>query len=201
MTKFVLGVDIDGVIADYTTGFAEFVAARRGISSASLPKRKSYDFSEWGVTDTDSSSWHRVAAIDDRMLVRLSVIPDASEVLWRLSDEGVWVRVITHRLYYNWGHVVTVTDTVNWLDDNNIPYRDICFLGDKPEVGADLYVDDAPHNIVALRTNGSEAIVFDQPYNRDLPAPRATNWLDVEKYVMKRLASMENVDRQMEGLV
>ena len=67
---------------------------------------------------------------------------------------------------------MTVSDTVEWLDDHKIPYRDICFLGDKPEVGADCYIDDAPHNVHALRAGGSDVIVFDQPYNRDLEAPQ-----------------------------
>ena len=34
---------------------------------------------------------------------------------WRLSDAGVWIRIITHRLYVNWGHQEAVSDTVAWL--------------------------------------------------------------------------------------
>ena len=44
-----------------------------------------------------------------------------AESLWRLSDAGVWIRIITHRLYVNWGHAVAVADTVAWLDDTGIP--------------------------------------------------------------------------------
>lgn len=185
---FVFGVDIDGVIADYTTGIAEFVAARRGVSPASLPVRKSYDFSEWDMDDEHFGNLHQIATVENRMLASLPMIDGASEVLWRLSDTGVWIRLITHRLYYNWGHVVTVTDTVTWLDDNDIPYRDICFLGDKSEVRADLYVDDAPHKIAALRASGGEVVVFDQPYNRSMPSPRVSDWLELEKLVLEFLA-------------
>ena len=63
-------------------------------------------------------------------------IPGAAEALWRLSDAGVWIRIITHRLCVNWGHAIAVADTVEWLDRTGIPYRDICFLGRKPEVEA-----------------------------------------------------------------
>ena len=40
---------------------------------------------------------------------------------------------------------------MTWLDQVGIPYRDLCFLGRKPEVEADAYVDDAPHNVAELR--------------------------------------------------
>ena len=58
-----------------------------------------------------------------------------------------------------------------WLDQHGIPYRDLCFLGDKPEVEADAYVDDAPHNVEALRAAGNDVIVFDQPYNGHVDGP------------------------------
>ena len=102
--------------------------------------------------------------------------PGAAEALWRLSDAGVWIRIITHRLYVNWGHAMAVADTVDWLDATGIPYRDLCFLGAKPQVEADCYVEDAPHNVVALRETGAHVIVFDQPYNRDVAGPRAADW-------------------------
>lgn len=174
-------------MADYESGFAQFVAAQRGIDPASLPARLSYDFNEWGVEPDDFERFHSTAITKHRLLAALPVIDGAAQSLWRLSDAGVWIRVITHRLYVNWSHVEAVTDTVNWLDEHSIPYRDICFLGDKPEVGADCYVDDAPHNITALRESGNDVIVFDQTYNRDHQPPRAATWADLEAQVMDRL--------------
>src|SRR3546814_1849883 len=72
----------------------------------------------------------------------MPAIEGCAAALWRLSDAGVWIRLITHRLYVNWGHQEVVADTVAWLDEHGIPYRDLCFLGQKPEVQADVYVDD-----------------------------------------------------------
>jgi 5'(3')-deoxyribonucleotidase len=84
---------------------------------------------------------------------------------------------------------VAVGDTVAWLDAVSIPYRDLCFLGTKPQVEADCYVDDAPHNVRALRAIGAQVIVFDRPYNRDLDGPRATNWPEVEQLVGEQMAA------------
>ena len=56
-------------------------------------------------------------------------------------------------------------------------------------MGADIYIDDAPHNITALRGAGCEAIIFDQPYNQQLEGLRARDWGEVEEIVMDRAAN------------
>jgi 5'(3')-deoxyribonucleotidase len=180
---FVFAVDLDGVCADHTGAFRAIVAADRGIEPERLPLERSWSFVEWDFADGDFERYHRLAVMERRMFRTMPVIDGCAEALWRLSDAGVWIRVVTHRLYVNWGHAVAAADTVEWLDEARIPYRDLCFLGAKAEVQADLYVDDAPHNVEALRAAGNEVIVFDQPYNRGLPGPRATTWAEVEEIV------------------
>jgi 5'-nucleotidase len=188
---FILGVDLDGVCGDYTAAFRSVVAAERGVDPATLSDVRSWDFSEWGMeTAAEFDHLHRVAVLEHRMFRHMPAMPGAAESLWRLSDAGVWIRIITHRLYVNWGHAVAVADTVAWLDDAGIPYRDICFLGAKPEVEADCYVDDAAHNVVALRGAGNHVIVFDAPYNRDVDGPRAHSWPEVEAQVLDHVASL-----------
>jgi 5'-nucleotidase len=191
MSTFVLGVDLDGVCGDYTAAFRGVVASERGVDPATLALDRSWDFEEWNLSDLGGfERLHRVAVLDHRMFRTMPVVDGAADALWRLSDAGVWIRVITHRLYVNWGHRVAVADTVEWLDDAGIPYRDICFLGRKPEVEADCYIDDSPTNIEALRAAGNRVIVFDQPYNRGLDGPRARDWADVERLVLDLAADL-----------
>src|SRR5690606_19406648 len=133
---------------------------------------------------------HKLAVLEHRMFRSMPAFPGAADALWRLSDAGVWIRIITHRLYVNWGHAIAVADTVAWLDDNGIPYRDICFLGAKPEVEAHCYVDDAAHNVEALRAAGNHVIVFDAPYNQDVDGPRAGFWEELEALVIDHVASL-----------
>ncbi|MBI2709563.1 MAG: hypothetical protein HYX34_07690 [Actinobacteria bacterium] len=180
---FVLGVDLDGVCADYTAAFRAIVASERGVDPETLGDQVSWSFSEWGISAEEFDALHRCAVLEHRMFRTMPAMEGAADALWRLSDAGVWIRIITHRLYVNWGHAVAVTDTVAWLDQHGIPYRDLCFLGRKPEVEADVYVDDGPHNVESLRSHGAEVIVFDQPYNRGLDGPRAHEWADVEELV------------------
>lgn len=187
MAEFVLGVDLDGVCGEHTLAFRTIVADELGVDPETLPLDRSWDFSEWGFGPGDFERYHRLAVLERNMFRHLDVIDGAPEALWRLSDAGVWIRIITHRLYVNWGHAVAVADTVAWLDDKNIPYRDLCFLGAKPEVEADTYIDDGPHNVEGLRAAGNDVIVFDQPYNRHLDGPRASTWAELEPLVIDRL--------------
>ena len=169
---FIFGVDLDGVCGDYTLAFREVAAELLGVAPEALPLERSWDFHEWGFEPGGYERAHRIAVLERRILRDLPVIEGAAEALWRLSDAGVWIRIITHRLYVNWSHATAVTDTVTWLDEARIPYRDICFLGAKPEVEADAYVDDGPHNVEALRALGNRVIVFDQPYHQHYPYHR-----------------------------
>jgi 5'(3')-deoxyribonucleotidase len=54
-------------------------------------------------------------------------------------------------------------------------------------VGADLYLDDAPDNITALREKGHTTIVFTNSTNRGLRGPRADTWEEVEELVLAEL--------------
>lgn len=187
---FVLGVDLDGVCADYTAAFRHVVAEELGVAPAELGEQQRWDFSEWGVRDrAHFLELHERAVIEQRLFATMPAIEGAADALWRLSDEhGVWIRIITHRLHIKGGHHVAVSDTVQWLDEHNIPFRDICFLGAKPQVGAGLYIDDSPSNIASLRDAGCSTVVFDQPYNRDVDGDRVTSWDECERYVAEAVA-------------
>ena len=185
---FVLGVDLDGVCGDHTGIFREIVAAEKGVDPESLPLERQWSFAEWGLTDEDFERLHEVAVVEHRMFRDMPVMDGVAETLWRLSDEGVWIRIISHRLYVNWGHAIAAGDTAAWLDSAKIPYRDLCFIGAKSAIDADAYVEDGPHNIEAFQRDGRDVIIFDQPYNRHLGGSRATNWGEIEGMVLDRLA-------------
>lgn len=197
---FVLGVDLDGVCADYNAVFRTVVAADLGVDPSSLVEPTGWGYSDWGLDGDEFLRLHNLGVTEKRMFRSMPTVEGCPDALWRLSDMGVWLRIITHRLYMNWGHAVVVSDTVAWLDEHRIPYRDLCFLGDKPQVGADAYLDDAPHNVEALRAAGHVAIVFDQPYNRHLDGPRASGWGEVEQLVTELAAAKGSVQPPLPGI-
>jgi 5'-nucleotidase len=201
VSEFILGVDLDGVCGRHTETFRRIVARELGVSEDSLPLERSWDFHEWGFGPGDFERMHRIAVLEYRMFRDMEVMPGCAEALWRLSDAGIWIRIVTHRLYVNWGHAIAIADTADWLDRAKIPYRDICFLGAKPDVAAHAYIDDGPHNIVGLREAGHHVITFDHPYNSHLDGPRASNWRDVEEMVLELATNHRGaIPQQLPGI-
>ena len=198
---FILGVDLDGVCGCHTEAFRSIVARELNVEEETLPLERSWDFHEWGFAEGDFERLHRLAVLEHRMFRDMEVMAGCAETLWRLSDAGVWIRIVTHRLYVNWGHAIAVADTADWLDRSKIPYRDICFLGAKPEVQADAYIDDGPDNIVSLGAAGNDVIIFDQPYNRHVEGTRAADWPMVEELVSELVARRTGgLDQQLPGM-
>jgi 5'-nucleotidase len=194
--SFVFCVDLDGVVADYDTAFKHFVARETGVDPATLGVQDKWDFTGvWGIRDRAHYIELHNKAVCEGMFASMPHVAGASDALWRLNDRyDVHIRIVTHRLIIKGGHDRAVTDTVSFLQQLRpdgrpvVPYRDICFIADKADVGGDLYIDDAPHNVEALRASGFDVIVMDMPYNRHLDGPRARNWDEVEGLVAAKIA-------------
>lgn len=186
--KFVFGVDLDGVVADFIAGLRPVAAEWLGIAENALPLDVSYGFPEWRLDGYGGyEALHRFAVKERDLFQRLPPIPGAPAALRRLSARDVRIRIITHRLYIKWFHQEAVQQTVDWLEFHGIPYWDLCFMRDKAAVGADLYVEDSPDNIRALRSSGHEVLVLRNSTNRDLPGPGADDWEEVERFVEARV--------------
>jgi 5'(3')-deoxyribonucleotidase len=178
--QVVLGVDLDGVCADFYGQMREFAAEWFERPIDELTPDVTYGLEEWGIQSEDQyKSLHRFA-VTSRDLFRVApMIPGTRRVLRRLSDEGYRIRIITHRLFIHFFHAAAVQQTIGWLDHHGIPYWDLCFMRDKDQVGADIYVDDSPDNVASLRGRGLPTICFANSANKDVCEPRAKDWDEV----------------------
>jgi len=191
--RFVLGVDLDGVCADFYGGLKPVAAEWLGVDVASLPDRVSWTLPEWGVDQAPGGydALHRFAVTQRELFRRLPPMPGAPQALRRLSAQDVRIRIITHRLFIKYFHQVAVRQTIEWLDFHDIPYWDLCFMREKAAVGADLYVEDSPENVARLRAQGLKTIVFSNSTNEHLPGPRAHSWDEVARLVVAEKAAWE----------
>ena len=179
MDRKVLDVDLDGVCADYTRAMADWLIRQGRLPAGRYPVATTYEMTEaggWPFKDgADYLASHK-AAETDHLYATMPVIEGAPEALRELDRAGVYIRIVTHRLFVSGQHRLVVTDTARWLDDHRIPYMSLCFSGLKDSMHADLHLDDAPDIITALREAGEPTCVFDQPYNHDAPGPRIRRW-------------------------
>jgi len=185
-SSFILGVDLDGVVGDFYGAVRKIAAEWLNKPLESLSTEVSFGLREWGIDEFGGyDRLHRFAVTQRNIFRDMIPIENAPAILRKLSNQGIRIRIITHRLFLKYSHRTSITQTVEWLDNYDIPYWDICFMNDKGAVGAHVYIDDAPENIINLRKHGCKTIVFGNSTNRDIPGPRADNWTDVERMVME----------------
>ena len=187
--RFVLGVDLDGVVADFEAGLRPIAAEWLGVDKSELTRELSYGFPEWDLDPYGGyAALHRFAVKERDLFEKLPPIAGAPAVLRRLSALDVRIRIITHRLYIKWFHQEAVQQTVEWLEHHGIPYWDLCFMRDKGAVGADLYIEDSPANVEQLRASGQEVLVFRNSTNRHIADPGVDDWEAIEAEVRRRIS-------------
>ena len=197
-SSFILGVDLDGVVGDFYGAMRKIAAAWLDKPLEALTTEVTYGLEEWGLAEYGGyERLHRFAVTQRNLFRDMEPIKDASAILRKLSGRGIRIRIITHRLFLKFSHKTTITQTVDWLDSWDIPYWDLCFMADKGAVGAHVYLDDSPANIIRLRDQGCKTIVFSNSTNRDLAGPRANSWQEVERLVLEAREEWQTGTRNM----
>lgn len=182
--KIVLGVDLDGVCADFYARMREIAAEWFEKPLGELTPDVTYGLPEWGIGTRDQyQSLHRFAVSERNLFGTVSMVPGARRILRKLSDEKYHIRLITHRLFIHYFHAVAVQQTIEWLDHHGIPYHDLCFMKEKDQVGADIYIEDSPDNIEDLRSRGFYTICFANSTNTKVGPPRARTWDEVYELI------------------
>jgi 5'(3')-deoxyribonucleotidase len=178
--KIVLGVDLDGVCADFYVRMREIASEWFERPLETLTADVSYGLPEWGIVGPEQyQSLHRFAVNERNLFGTVGMVPGARKILRRLSDEKYHIRIITHRLFIYYFHASAVQQTIEWLDHHGLPYHDLCFMKDKEQVGADIYIEDSPGIIEKLRALDLYTICFANSTNKHISAPRAKNWDEV----------------------
>ncbi|MGB2758061.1 MAG: 5'-nucleotidase [Acidimicrobiia bacterium] len=189
---FVVGLDLDGTCADFYGRMREIAAEWLGRPVEELSAPPTWGLTSWGLGEGDYERLHRFAVTQRGLFETMLPLDGAPQVLRRLSNDGVRIRIITHRLFIPYFHETAVAQTVRWLDHHGIPYWDLCFMREKGAVGADLYVEDSPENIEKLRGAGADVLIFSNPTNAHLeagPSGRADSWAQAEELIRQRLAA------------
>jgi 5'(3')-deoxyribonucleotidase len=160
-----LGIDLDGVVADFNTGWMTRYNAEHGTHLT--PDQVTH----WGAmiplthfaSMTDFWRWARNG--DGPGLFRhLPLLPGARSTLKRLSRHHQIVIITTKPRWAN-------AETFSWIGDNDIPTREVHIIGRKWLVDCDIYLDDGPHNLEGLVTHRPDSVVcrFIQPWNYPIP--------------------------------
>ena len=147
-----VGIDMDGVLADFNTGWMSRYNAEFGTDlDASMVQQ--WD-GLYTLTHFESMaefwSW---AQGDGRSTFRdAPPLPGAIEAVKRIGREH---RVCIVSSKFDWA----IPDSLAWLADHGVPAREVHFLWDKTLAECDVYLDDAPHQLEELTAGLPDAVV------------------------------------------
>lgn len=168
----VVGVDIDGVLADYPKSFLDFINEELG-TNYTMDMVDSYDIprclgmtTEQGVRLKDKyrqSGYKRF----------IPVCEGAREMLQWMRGQGYKIMLLTARPYEEYKRIFA--DTLEWLERNNLPYDSIIFDERKEErllreFGKDrieFFIDDVAGNTNTISRLGVPCYLITRPYNVD----------------------------------
>jgi 5'(3')-deoxyribonucleotidase len=180
-----LGIDLDGVVADFNAGWIKLHRDEFG-SDLHPDMVTTWDglHTLGGFADMGAFwRWARGSAERPSIFRHLDPYPDALDTLLQLDRAGHDVVIVTTKPA--WAR----SDTLRWLADHAIPTDEIHITDRKSEVACDVYLDDSPHVLPELARHRSDATIcrFVRPWNTPLDGVRdVASWADFHAIVTER---------------
>ena len=172
-----IGVDLDGVVANFTKGWTELYEREFG------KKILEEEITEWGLSkplthfQEDLDFWKWAKDIDGSSIFRnLELYENSVDVLYKLSKDGHEVVIISSKPWWS------IHDTLMWLGENKIPTKEIHFIEEKWKIDCDVYIDDAPYQLENYIKNRKDKTIirFVRLYNDPIEGVHDLNdWNDL----------------------
>lgn len=174
-----IGLDIDGVLADYMGAIAEVGRAQGHPIVGPGHGPTQYGLVEPGWFPDKESAHAAMTDLRDKLDTLDLLDQSAPGSVRRLRAAGHRVDIVTAR------HPGARSSTAQWLDRHGFEYEQLRFETAKHVVGCDIYIDDAAHNVIELRDAGHVAVVYDAPYNRHVDGLRVTTMEEFVDLVLR----------------
>lgn len=139
-----LGIDLDGVVADFNAGWIQRYNEEHGTSLVSDMVQQWDAMVSLTRFHSNAEFWAWARNDGGPGLFRnLPTIPGALAALDRLSQDHEIVIITTKPRW-------ATPETYAWIADNEIPTREVHITRRKWLVDCDAYLDDGPHNLERL---------------------------------------------------
>lgn len=163
----VVGWDIDGVWYDFVQAFIDFLRFERNVTGP-LPYAETWHFyrDQWGWT-TETFLKQYGDAVREWNLFRyhpLYAIGDPKPIFDKVKELGGSNVIVSARRIHG-AQVHAMRNTLNWIEELDLPVDDVHFNEDKTSVWTDFFIEDNADNFLALERAGTSAYIFDQPWN------------------------------------
>ncbi len=165
--------DLDGVIADYSKQYTEFLELVIGLKP-NKDDRKSYSFFErYGITRQQEEQFN-LEFIKSGGFLSIPVFDGVLSVMNKIRKEGIKIVLLTARP--SWIFKRLITDTYSWLHENKIPYDLLIWDKDKGDaiinnvMPANILcmIDDRDKHCIEVSHIGVDVLLLNKTYNKTL---------------------------------
>lgn len=160
--KLTIAIDVDGVLRDNLGEMVniynkEFNDTKKVEDITEFKTEISFPriFEESGIT---SSQWF-FQDHSKELFVDAKPFANAANDIKRLQKYGKVIIVTYQKSYLN------KHQTLEWLENNGIEPDGVCFLRDKTQLHADIFIDDNPYNFIGC--NCKYGFLVTAPYNKN----------------------------------
>lgn len=174
MNRPVIIVDLDNVVYDWTGAMARWLADNGALGMSVGTALALYSqwavWDDWNIPKGEFIRWWRLGVEAEKIYAQGPLISGARDALWRLSDAEWDIHIATSRLTKFGLHDQIVSNTAQWLRNENIPYRQLSFTDKKTSIIADAIVDDRLDNMDE-KVHG-RTFLFPAPHNERVDQTR-----------------------------
>lgn len=184
-----LGIDLDGVVANFTLGWMTFYNRDFGTKLGVEDSQRWNDLVDLTHFENIGEFWRWCSDLDGRSVFwHLEPFPGAVEALQDLADAGHEIVIITTKPHF------AVGDTHEWIERHGIPTEEIHILEEKWLVECDVYLDDGPHVLPRLVAERPDATVcrYVRPWNHSVPGAIDINDFEEFRELVDRLTVSEH---------
>lgn len=168
-----VGIDIDGVLYPFWIELKRWLANQHypALEKVGVPTHWHF-YKDWGMTEEQFDNECHNAVNYGNVFWSGDPYPGAREALLRLQKAGHEIVLITNRFYGKPG--ISEKATEYWLRSHQIPYDELHLVRDKTTVQPrpDYFIDDAAHNVEAMRDVDVYAVLCERPWNNIHPGER-----------------------------
>jgi 5'(3')-deoxyribonucleotidase len=147
-----VGVDMDGVLADFNTGWMRRYNDEFGTALEAAQVIRWDGLEDLTHFGSMAEFWDWARGEGRSTFRDAPALPGAIEAVTRIARRH---RLVIVSSKFAWA----IPDSLAWLADHGVPAREVHFLWDKSLARCDVYLDDAPHILRALVARRPEATV------------------------------------------
>ena len=161
-----LGIDLDGVVANFTQGWMDFYNREFGTELVFEDSQRWGDLVDLTHFEDIDEFWEWASDLDGHSVFwYLDPFPGAVEAVRSLVDAGHEIVILTTKPDF------AVDDAYHWIELHRIPAAEVHILEDKWIVDCEVYLDDGPHILPGLVEKRPNRVVcrYVRPWNRPVP--------------------------------